>query len=510
MQRATGMDGAPAAREGPVTMATDGEPCVFVIFGVTGNLASTQLLPALYALDAADRLPPDLRLIAFARRDWDRDAWRRHVEEVVRAGAPRVFNAAAAARFAQRFDYVRGDLHDAAAYSRLREAIERAAGDTRENTLSYLAIKPGDFDDVIAKLAAAGISRGQGLHRIVVEKPFGVDLASAERLNALLHRHYDEAQIYRIDHYLGKETVQNLFVFRFANMLVEPIWNRNYVDHVQITVAEAGGIDGRADYYDGAGALRDMVQNHLLQMMAVVAMEPPARFEAEALRDEKVKVLRSVRPLAPEAVERDVVRAQYAAGAANGERLAGYREEPGVAPGSTTETFVAAAFHIDNWRWRGVPFCLRTGKRLAQKTSLIALRLRRPPQLLFRDACGALEPNWIVLSIQPEEGMHVEIHAKQPGLALTTRTRRLDASYRAEPGAAIEAYQRLLLDAIDGDRSLFLRFDEVEWAWRAIDPILRRWRERPADLPTYPAGSWGPEEAGRVLGGGDREWRNHP
>ncbi len=341
------------------------------------------------------------------------------------------------------------------------------------------------------------------------KKPFGVDIESAQMLNQLLHRYFDEKQVFRIDHYQGKETVQNLLVFRFANTLIEPLWNRNYIDHVQITVAEDIGIEQRVDYYDKAGALRDMLQNHLMQLLTLVAMEPPPALEADALRDEKVKVLRSIRPIAKRAVHAHAFRAQYKAGVVNGEQVAGYQDESGVEQDSVTETFVVAKFYIDNWRWRGVPFYLRTGKRLKKPMPMIALRLRHPPQQLFRETpLETLEPNWIVLSIQPEESMHMEIHAKQPGLEMKTRVVRLNASYRNADEKPLDAYEALLLDVIEGDRTLFIRFDEVEWAWRVVDPILKYWEQERDFIHTYAAGGWGPIEANRLFDGEDTEWRN--
>jgi glucose-6-phosphate 1-dehydrogenase len=482
-------------------------PCNFVIFGATGNLASNKLLPALYRLELAGKLPEGLNFVAFGRREWDDAVWR----DNVRALLTGKLNAAGPPleRFVQRFDYLRGELEDPAAYGNLKAVLAKPKLGVCSNVVFYLAIKPGDFAAVIKNLDGAGLSKPRGLHRIVVEKPFGIDIESAQMLNQLLHRYFDESQVFRIDHYLGKETVQNLLVFRFANTLIEPLWNRNYIDHVQITVAEDLGIEKRADYYDKAGALRDMLQNHLMQLLTLVAMEPPPALEADALIDEKVKVLRSIRPIPKRAVHAHAFRAQYKAGMAGGQEVPGYQDEPGVEPDSITETFAAAKFYIDNWRWRGVPFYLRTGKRLHKPLSMIALRLRHPPQQLFRETpLETLEPNWIVLSIQPEESMHMEIHAKQPGLDMNTRVVKLNAGFRKPDENPLDAYETLLLDVIEGDRTLFIRFDEVEWAWRVVDPIVKYWARERDFIHTYAAGGWGPVEASRLFDGEDTEWRN--
>ena len=480
-------------------------PCYFVIFGATGNLASRKLLPALYDLEVAGKLHTDLRLLAFARREWTRDNWLDHLHLSLKQHLGKDCDSAVFARFAQRFDYVSGDLNDPQAYRLLLDELSKPRLGTCENIVFYLAIKPSDFLTVIEQLDRIGISRAHGRHRIVVEKPFGEDIDSARALNARLHQHFDEEQIYRIDHYLGKETVQNLLVFRFANTMIEPIWNRNYIDHVQITVAEAEGVGNRADYYERAGALRDMLQNHLMQLLTLVAMEPPATLDADALRDEKVKVLRSIRPLSLQDVAAHAYRAQYA----TGRSARAYVEEDGVAKGSVAETYVAARFFIDNWRWRDVPFYLRTGKRMAENMSLVAIRFRHPPQLLFHNTTAAhIDPNWVLLSLQPTECMHIELHAKEPGLGMNTRIVRLNASYRPTEATPMEAYKTLLLDVIEGDRSLFIRFDEVEWAWRVVDPILREWSRSRDFIATYPAGTWGPREASRLFVREDQFWRN--
>lgn len=480
------------------------DPCSFIIIGATGNLAVEKLLPALYALHTGNQLNKDIRFIAVARRDYDTRRWRQHLQELLQAAGDDTFET-----FAQRFDYVRGDYSQPRAYDSLYTWLAEHNLLDGTTLVFYLAIPPGDFSEVINHLDQAGFHGESTRHRIVVEKPFGTDIDSARQLNHHLHRHYSEENIYRIDHYLGKETVQNLLVFRFANTLIEPIWNHNYIDHVQITVAESHGIAGRAAYYDQSGALRDMLQNHMMQLLSVIAMEPPAILDADALRDEKVKVLRSIRPISRRSVNSCAFRAQYGPGNIDGQSVPGYQDESGVEPQSVTETYVAAKFYIDNWRWSGVPFYLRTGKRMEQQLSMISIRFRHPPRMLFRETpLENIEPNWIVLALQPHESMHIEIHSKQPGLGMNTRTSRLIASYKKEDEYSSDAYEALLLDVIEGDRSLFLRFDEVETAWRVVDPILRHWSQDAEFIQTYAAGSWGPEQAMRLFDSEEHRWRN--
>jgi len=486
-------------------------PCSFVIFGATGHLSATKLLPALFDLEVAGRLPAVTNFIAFARRPHDDASWTAQIEQWIRKHREDRFQTELFAKFAARFSYVQGDLLQVEGYRRLLAELGKPKTGVCSNIVFYLAISPKDFGPVAANLAEVGLNRPRGLHRIVVEKPFGDDLDSAQSLNRLLHEHFDERQIFRIDHYLGKETVQNLIVFRFANLLVEPLWNRNYIDHVQITVAESGGIETRAGYYDRTGAMRDMLQNHLMQLLTLVAMEPPAALEPDALRDEKVKVLRSIRTIQRRALHAHAFRAQYVAGSVEGASAHAYRDEVGVEDGSMTETYVAAKFLIDNWRWRGVPFYLRTGKRLRTAQSLIAIRFKHTPQQLFRETpLEETTPNWIILGLQPRESMGMEIHSRQPGLGLHTRTIRMDAGYRGDGKRPIEAYEALLLDIIRGDQTNFIRFDEVEWAWRVVDPILRAWMQEREHIHTYAAGSWGPPEANRLFEWDYQDWRNEP
>jgi glucose-6-phosphate 1-dehydrogenase len=476
------------------------EGAILVVFGATGDLTHRKLIPAVAQLRKAGLLKGPLRIVGYARQDLDDERFRALLRETVDGdGTDEVIADTS---------YVQGDFRDEAGYDRLAKRLsDLEAGHSYAGRLYYLAAPPSFYTDIFRGIAAAGLNAedGDGFRRIVVEKPFGRDLSTAEQLNTVLHQVFDEKQVFRIDHYLGKETVQNILVLRFANGIFEPLWNRRYIDHVQITVAESLGVEHRAKYYEEAGALRDMLQNHLLQLMTLIAMEPPVAFEADAVRNEKVKVLRAIHIPSPQDVQHLTVRGQYGPGEIGQEKVVGYRQEPDVAPGSTRETFAALKLKVENWRWADVPFYLRTGKRLQQRASEISVQFQRAPQRLFpREA--RLKPNVLRLRIQPDEGMTLSVGAKVPGMRIELRDVDMAFNYDSFGTRGTDAYERLLHDALSGDNTLFTRKDEVEAAWRIVDAIERGWQQEESGPEIYPAGSWGPESADELLHHDGRRW----
>lgn len=489
------------------------DPCIVVIFGATGDLTRRKLIPALYNLAADGNLPSSLAVVCFARREKTDEGFREELGEAVRKFSRQTVNEELWAHFSANIFYHRSSFDEPAGYASLGKqlhAIDERLG-TGGNRLFYLASSPTEFDVILENLRASGISRAKAgsWSRLIVEKPFGTDLASAHRLNTAVASAFPERDTFRIDHYLGKETAQNIMVLRFANTVFEALWNRRYVDNVQITASEPLGVESRAGYYENSGALRDMVQNHLLQLLCLTAMEPPIDLGADAVRNEKVKVMQALRPLRGEDVAKNVVRAQYSAGFINGKDVPGYREEPGVAPDSTTETYVALRLHIDNWRWAGVPFFMRVGKRLPKSGTEIAIQFRGTPPVLFNRESELKDPNVLVIRIQPDEGISFRMAAKMPGAMLQLEPVKMDFHYGTSFGKATpEAYERLLLDAMSGDATLFARRDEVEHAWTFIDGIRDAWTDGDAPrLDFYPAGSWGPRQADELLAQDGAVWR---
>jgi len=503
---------APHAAAGHRLRAPD--PCTFIIFGAAGDLTKRLLLPALYNLAAAGLLPEDFAVVGVARSDIPDDEFRRQMADALRQFATHGVDAHTLDDLIGRCHYVYGDLDDPATYNRLKarlREVDHTSG-THDNCLFYLATPPNLFGPIACHLGDAGLAeQSDGVwRRLIVEKPFGFDLASAAALNKELLRCFPENQIYRIDHYLGKETVQNIMVLRFANGMFEPIWNRDHVDHVQITVAETVSVENRGKLYDRTGALRDMVPNHLFQLLALTAMEPPSHFEADAVRSEKLKAIEAIRPLSEEDVWSDVVRGQYTAGRVKGKMVPAYREAPGVARDSVTETYVAMRLAIDNWRWAGVPFYLRTGKSLAARKTEIAVRFRSAPLALFRDMpVESLAQNLLVLRIQPDEGAALHFNAKIPGPEVRIENVRMNFKYEDYFDAAPSTgYETLIYDCMIGDPMLFQRAVDIEAGWRVVDPILAAWREAGGrDLRLYPAGSEGPAPAQDLLAAENRQWR---
>jgi glucose-6-phosphate 1-dehydrogenase len=483
------------------------DPCILVIFGASGDLTKRKLFPALYSLAFRRLLPERFAVVGTARTDETDEDFKERMKEAVQEFGRDEFRDDVWETLADGMRYVATDFADEAGENRLEQVLQELDEErnTGGNRVYYLAIPPSVFGTVVRALGERRSTKGWT--RLIVEKPFGHDLGSARELNAAIEEHFEENEIFRIDHYLGKETVQNMLALRFANGIFEPIWNRQFVDHVQITVAESIGIEGRADYYENAGAIRDIFQNHLLQLLAITAMEPPIDFTADSVRNEKVKVLRAMHTPGP----KSVVRGQYGRGFVEGEEVSGYREEEGVDHNSTTDTYVAAKLYVDNWRWADTPFYVRMGKRMPRRETTIAIEFKRAPHPPFEElAAEGLRPNVLLVHVQPDEGVSLAIGAKVPGQGMTIRTVHMDFLYGGAFRTGLpEAYERLILDAMLGDATLFTRIDEVEEQWSLVDTIVAAWsRDRPA-FPNYAAGTWGPPSADDLLARDGRAWRKH-
>jgi glucose-6-phosphate 1-dehydrogenase len=482
------------------------DPCALVIFGASGDLTRRKLFPAIWSLAVRDLLPERFAILGVARTEGTDAEFRDHMKEAVRHFGREPMDEKVWKKLAASMRYLPTDFADDMGEDALVDVLHQLDGKfgCQSNRVFYLAIPPAAISTVVEKL---GKRRGEwtGWTRLIVEKPFGTDRESARKLNDEIHRYFDEREIFRIDHYLGKETVQNLLALRFANGIFEPVWNRQFVDHVEITVAESIGIEGRAAFYEHAGAIRDVFQNHLLQLVALTAMEPPIDFTADSVRNEKVKVLRALRPPGPTRV----VRGQYGPGYIEGKKVPSYRHEPGVAPESRTETFVAAKLYVDNWRWAGTPFYVRVGKRMPKRETTIAIQFNRPPHPPFaRAAVADLEPNVLVVHVQPDEGVSLAIGAKVPGFGLHLRTVHMDFIYGGAFRTELpEAYERLILDCMNGDATLFTRADEVDEQWALVDSIVAGWKSDRTRFPNYEAGTWGPAAAAKLIERDGRQWR---
>jgi glucose-6-phosphate 1-dehydrogenase len=491
------------------------EPCIVVIFGASGDLARRKLLPALYRLVQERLLPAEFAIVGLARTEMSSDEFRARMKEAVeefseaKSVDEEVWNS-----FAQGLHYLTADINNPADYEKLSELLAQVDVErgTQGNRLFYLSVAPKFYSEAVKQLGLHGLAKPKekGWVRVIVEKPFGTDLESARALNRELLQHLDEQQIYRIDHYLGKETVQNLLVFRFANGIFEPLWNRQYIDHVQLTNAEMVGVEGRGGYYETAGVVRDMMQNHVFQVLSLVAMEPPVNLGSEAVRDEKIKAMEAARAFTPERVRAECVRGQYGAGSIAGQTVPGYRQETDVAPDSTTETFAMLTMYFDNWRWAGVPFYLRSGKRLPKRVTEIAIQFKAAPLPLFGEAMEQMTPNQLIIRIQPDEGITLRFAAKVPGQVTNIRDVNMDFRYGASFGIQLaEAYERLLLDCILGDSTLYARKDMTERGWEIVMPILDEWAatKDKVNFPNYEAGTWGPKESHDLIERDGRRWR---
>jgi glucose-6-phosphate 1-dehydrogenase len=498
-----------------VCAETAAPPTAMVVFGASGDLVTRKLLPSLVQIQERGLLSEQFCLLGCGRTEYSDEQFRQTARDALGENAPDIWTDVAAS-FVEKLHYLSGDYKDPDFYQRIKDRLSELKDERgiRGCDVFYLAVPPVLYGTITEHLGSIGLSRQEQPHceqcaRLVVEKPFGRDLDSAAQLNRTLYKWFHESQIYRIDHYLGKETVQNIMIFRFANAMFEPIWNRSHIDHVQITIAETLGVEHRASYYDRSGALRDMFQNHMLQMMALVAMEPPISFDADRIRDEKAKLLRSIRPFRLDEWNSCFVRGRYGPGTMNGREVPGYRDEDGVAADSTTETFVAAKLFVDNWRWKDVPFYLRTGKRLARKTTEIAITFKQVPHSLFGSVgLDSMPPNVLVFTIQPQEGISLHFQAKRPGSKICMGTLNMSFGYKDVFGVDMpEAYERLLLDCMVGDQTLFTRFDAVDLAWQILQPVLDAWQNGRTPLPEYPAGSESFPQADALLASDGRRWR---
>jgi glucose-6-phosphate 1-dehydrogenase len=485
--------------------------CAIVIFGANGDLTKRKLLPALYRLAFDRRLSAGFAIIGISRTPMTDEAFRDKMQQAVKQfSEDTTFDADVWDAFAKGLFYVAGDIGDASLYKNLGDKLAQveASQHTGGNVLFYLSTQPSQYATAAQSIGAAGLGKGAGWRRLVVEKPFGHDLASARELSDRVHESFDESEVYRIDHYLGKETVQNILAFRFGNGIFEPLWNRRYVNNVQITGAESIGVEGRGAYYQEAGALDDMIQNHLLQVLATIAMEPSASFRANSVRDEKSKLLRSMRPMTPDEVRLNTVPGQYGPARIGGQDVPGFRQEPGVDPQSQTNTYAAVTLFIDNWRWAGVPFYLRTGKRLAKRVTEISIQFNPAPLHIFDQDGLDNAPNLLIVRIQPEEGISLKFLSKRPGSGMMLRPVSMDFSYGSSFGErSPSAYETLLLDAIIGDATLYTRQDMVEASWSVVEPIQNVWRETKSDFPNYEAGTWGPAASDEMLERRGHAWR---
>jgi glucose-6-phosphate 1-dehydrogenase len=489
------------------------EPCALVIFGASGDLTKRKLVPSLYNLASYHLLPADFSIIGVARRPLTDEVFRDQLGKDLAELGTQPVDPNLWSRFRGRISYCAGDFDTPATYKKLAEVLAESEKNhkTSGNVVFYLSVQPDYFATIARRLSEAGllVEENGRWRRVIIEKPFGHDLASARELNAKLTSVLQEHQIYRIDHYLGKETAQNLLVFRLGNAIFEPIWNRRYIDHVQLTVAESIGVEGRGAFYETAGAFRDVMQNHMFMLLALIAMEPPTSLEGEAIRNEKVKLLRSIRRTTPEEALWNTVRGQYGEGVIGGKKLTAYRQEPNVNPDSRVETFAAIKLMIENWRWAGVPFYLRSGKRMPRRTTQIVFRFKTPPLSLFAtNEADPIAPNYLIFSIQPEEGITIQVRAKIPGPTICTRSVRLEFGYdQFGDRQPTTGYEKLLYDCMVGDTSLFHRSDMVEAAWEAASPILEAWNNNPAeDFPNYASGTWGPEAATKLIERDNHHW----